>query len=106
VTSIPTEDGPVPTAEITVTNNEEASRYEAWVEERLCRIDYELRGDVIAYLHAGVPSELEGRGIAAALTRAALEDARRRHLRVVPVCSYVRAYIGRHSEYLPLLANR
>ena len=88
---------------IAVTNNEAAQRYEASVDGLLSRLQYERRGERIVYLHTEVPDALEGRGIASALARTALEDARARHLTVVPYCPFVRAYLQRHPEYLPLV---
>jgi hypothetical protein len=36
--------------------------------------------------------------------RGALEDARQRGLKVVPLCSFVRGYIERHPEMQDLVA--
>lgn len=48
-----------------------------------------------------VPSELEGRGIAGALVRSALERvAETEGDRVRPSCSYVGAWIRRHPEWM------
>ena len=38
------------------------------------------------------------RGLGAALVRAALDDARDRGFRVVPICPFVEAYVRRHPE--------
>lgn len=89
---------------VVVGNNEAEQRYEARVHGRLAVIDYRLAGDRIALIHAGVPKELRGRGLAARMTRVALEDARARHLAVIPRCPYVAAYIRRHPEYRDLVA--
>ncbi|MGL6289857.1 MAG: GNAT family N-acetyltransferase [Silanimonas sp.] len=48
---------------------------------------------------------IEGRGVAAALTRAALDWARGQGLRVDPFCPYVDAWMRRHPEYEPLRAS-
>jgi uncharacterized protein len=88
---------------IEVTNDQAAQRYEAHIDGELALIQYELRGDHIYILHTEVPEALEGRGIGGALARAALEDARARHLTVVPHCPFVSAYIRRHPEYLDLV---
>jgi hypothetical protein len=53
-----------------------------------------------------VPPELCGRGIAEALVRTALEETRRRGVRVVAECSYVAAFIRRHPEFQSLIADR
>ena len=89
---------------VVVGNNEAEQRYEARVNGRLAVIDYRLAGDRLALIHAGVPKELQGRGIAARMTRTALEDARARRLVVIPSCPYVAAYIRRHPEYRDLVA--
>ncbi|HET8797191.1 MAG TPA: GNAT family N-acetyltransferase [Thermoanaerobaculia bacterium] len=44
-----------------------------------------------------------GRGIAGALVKHALDDARARGLKVIPRCSYVRAYIEKNAEYRDLV---
>ena len=74
------------------------SRFESRVDGRLCVADYWRAGDVLVMTHTEVPHELQGRGIAAALVEAALEEARRLHLKIDPRCSYVRAYMKRHPE--------
>ncbi len=53
--------------------------------------------------HTGVPEAIGGRGVAAALVRAALDYARSEGLRVVPQCSYSAAYIQRHPEYADMV---
>jgi len=82
-----------------VTRNEAHSRWEAVVDGHLCIIDYRLDGQALILPSVRVPAAVEGRGIAAALTRAALDWAREESLRVVPVCPYVIAWLRRHPEY-------
>jgi predicted GNAT family acetyltransferase len=60
-------------------------RFQARVEGQACVIDYELADGVMTITHTGVPQALEGRGIAAELTRAALAHARQAHLKVRPL---------------------
>ncbi len=79
-------------------------RFQALVEGRPCVIDYELAGGVMTITHTLVPQALEGRGIAAELTRTALAHASQAHLKVRPLCSYARVYMQRHPETAPLLA--
>jgi uncharacterized protein len=56
--------------------------------------------------HTVVDPAFAGRGLAAQLAAAALDDARAAGLTVVPTCSYVAAYIERHPEYTVLLSDR
>ncbi len=90
-------------ATIDVTHNSNGHRFEAVVDGLLCRADYDLVDGVMRMTHTGVPSELGGRGIAAALVEAALAHARANALKVEPWCSYVRVYMQRHPEAQPLL---
>jgi predicted GNAT family acetyltransferase len=91
---------------VVVRDNPPASRYEANVDGRLAVIQYTLTGEKITLVHTEVPEELEGRGIASQLARFALDDARARGLRVIPVCPFVSAYIRRHPEYQDLVLAR
>src|SRR5205085_2303918 len=68
---------------IEVTNDEATQRYETRVDGAVALIQYERRGDRIVFLHTEVPAALEGHGVGSALARAALDDARARHLTVV-----------------------
>jgi len=90
-------------ATIPIRHNPQASRFEAEDDGYLARCDYRMQDDLMLLVHTEVPPPLEGRGIAAALVRAALEHADAEGLRVQPRCSYVRAYLARHPEYRRLL---
>lgn len=89
----------------TVTHNESGHRFEATVDGLLCRCDYRMHGDTMMLVHTEVPPQLEGRGIASELVRAAFEFARERGWDVLPVCSYVRTWARRHPEYESMLAG-
>lgn len=67
-------------------------------------VDYTVDDGVMTITHTGVPSEIGGRGVAAALVKAALDTARSNGWRVIPACSYAAAFIKRHPEYADLLA--
>jgi predicted GNAT family acetyltransferase len=91
--------------QIEVVHNQAAERFEAVVEGRLAKANYRLDGNVMRMVHTEVPRELQGRGIAAALVKAALGHAREHGLKVAPVCSYVRAYMRRHPETAAQLSD-
>lgn len=82
-----------------VTHNESARRFEVALGDELAELDYYLRDNTMVITHTGVPRAWEGRGIAAALTKTALEYARSEGLTVAPLCSYVAAYMRRRPEY-------
>jgi predicted GNAT family acetyltransferase len=90
-------------ADINVSNNVAQSRFEATVNGRTAFIKYRRSGETITFIHTEVPAELEGQGLAAKLTRAALDDARAKQLKVVALCPYVAGYIRKHAEYQDLL---
>lgn len=89
---------------ISVTHDTAHSRYTATVDGVLCVLDYLLQDGVMTITHTGVPNEVGGRGIAAELTRVALDSARAQGLKVRPSCSYAAVYMRRHPEYNDLLA--
>ena len=90
-------------AEVTISDNQAESRYEAVVEGRMAVIEYERQADRIAFIHTEVPPELEGHGLAAMMAKRALDGARAAGLAVIPLCPYVASYIRRHQEYLDLV---
>jgi predicted GNAT family acetyltransferase len=83
----------------------EAKRFEAVIDGHACCLDYLIDGSTMRIHHTEVPSPLEGRGIAAALTRAAIDHARANGLRVQPLCGYARAWLRRHPEHADLVAR-
>lgn len=88
-----------------VRHNASVQRFEVVIDGALARADYRMHGNVMRIFHTEVPHHLEGRGIAGAMVRAALEHARAAGLRVEPACSYVRGYMQRHPETHDLLAH-
>jgi predicted GNAT family acetyltransferase len=53
-----------------------------------------------------VPYEFRGHGLAGKITQAGLEYARAKSLRVIPMCSYVAAYIRRNPQYAELTRHK
>lgn len=87
-----------------VTHNATIQRFETRAGDGpLSFLSYTFEGDCVVFDHTFVPDELRGRGIAAKLARAALEEARQRRWKVVPRCSYVAAFIKRHPEFAHLV---
>ena len=83
----------------------EANRFEAVVDGGACCLDYLIDASTMRIHHTEVPYPLEGRGIAAALTQAAIDYARANSLRVQPLCAYARAWLRRHPEHADLLGG-
>jgi predicted GNAT family acetyltransferase len=82
-----------------VVHNEAQHRYEMPTENGLAIAVYHQRGDSRVFTHTEVPPADEGKGHAGRVVKAALDDTRRRGLKIVPACSYVVAYMRRHPEY-------
>jgi uncharacterized protein len=86
-----------------VVNNTDASRFELHVDGRIGILEYSVDGDRLRLFHTEVPRELRGRKLGEVLARAGLDYALSEHLRVVPICPFVRAYLTRHPEYESLV---
>jgi predicted GNAT family acetyltransferase len=90
--------------EIQLTDAAERSRYEAHLDGELAGfILYRRSDERIALVHTEVAPAFEGKGIAAALARHALDDARAAGLQVRPLCPFVAAWISRHLDYLDIV---
>ena len=80
------------------------SRYELTVDGELAGVaDYRDRAGRRIFVHTEIDSAFSGRGLGNRLVSAALDDATERHMRVVPRCPFIRAYIERHPGYRSLL---
>ena len=88
-----------------VVDNQEKSRFELEVTDGHAIADYRLEGGTIVMTHTEVPGELRGQGFGEKLARGALDLVRKRGLKVVPRCPFIRKFIEKHAEYADLLAN-
>jgi predicted GNAT family acetyltransferase len=88
-----------------VIHNQEAHRYELWLEDkRIGLADYSLMPGERHFVHTEVDPSQQNKGYAADLMREALADVRANTKdKVVPVCSYVVMYMKRHPETHDLL---
>lgn len=89
--------------EYIIKHNEAEQKFETEVDGHKASVEYMSRDSSIIILHTWVPQPIGGRGIAAALTKHALEYAKQNQLKVIPSCSYTQTYIKRHKEYESLL---
>jgi uncharacterized protein len=72
------------------------SRYELRVGDRVIgRLAYQRQDSTVAFTHTEVDKACEGRGFGTRLVRDAVADSEAAGLRVVPLCSFVRAYLKR-----------
>lgn len=89
-----------------IVQNEAESRFETWIEGKLCKLDYMQDGDTFVITHVGVHPDFRGLGIAGKIVQAGLEYAKERSLRVIPMCSYAAAYIRRNPKYMELTRHQ
>jgi uncharacterized protein len=89
-----------------VKHNEAEDRFETWIDGQLSKLDYMQDGNTIVMTHVGVHPEHRGRGVAGKLTQVALEYAKEKSFRVIPMCPYIAAYIRRNAQYEELTKQR
>ena len=80
-----------------VQHRPDRSRFEAVVDGTTAYLSYERGPTAVAMTHTIVPPEIGGRGIAADLTRTAVDWAQEQGLQVDPRCSYVRSWLAKHA---------
>ena len=93
---------------ITITRREDGpdGRYEARVagREGSGELTYLRKsgGKLIAD-HTGVDDSLRGTGVGKALVERLVADARSENVKIVPLCSFVKAFFRRHPEWADVL---
>ncbi|MFA6266435.1 MAG: GNAT family N-acetyltransferase [Pseudolabrys sp.] len=87
----------------TVRDNPARNRFELATDAGTAIANYRRDDRTITITHTEVPRAVEGRGIGSQLVRGMLDQIRQEGRKVVPLCSFVAAYISRHPEYRDLL---
>lgn len=90
---------------VVVTRNEDENRWEARVDGALAGFAaYHLTDELVVFTHTEVDPAFEGRGVGSALARHALDEVRAEgNRKVMPLCPFIKAWIGRHREYVPMV---
>jgi hypothetical protein len=90
--------------DVEVTDNPDKARFEILADGEVAGfVLYHLRGNEIAFTHTETDDRFRGHGLASQLVRTALDDARARHLAVLPYCPFLRSWITEHREYADLV---
>ena len=89
-----------------VIHNEAEDRFETWIDDQLSKLDYMQDGNTMVMTHVGVHPEHRGQGVAGKLTQVALDYAREKSFRVIPMCPYIATYIRRNPQYEELTKQR
>jgi uncharacterized protein len=92
---------------VEIRDSPEERRYEARIDDELAGwVEYGRVGSRLVALHTEVPPEHGGKGIASALVRRVLDDARAGGYTVTPRCPFFAAHFKRHPEDADVLAQR
>jgi len=86
--------------EYKIIHKPEDQRFETTVEGSKGFVTYEITDFDLDITHTIVPHAIEGRGVAAALVKAAYDYARENGLICMATCSYAYVWLKRHPEYM------
>lgn len=76
------------------------STYEIREGDKAAGVAHYVQGEGnVAFDHTVVLPEYGGQGLGGRLARFALDDAVANGQRIVPVCSFIAAYVKKHPEY-------
>jgi predicted GNAT family acetyltransferase len=90
------------TDEVKVRDNRELQRFELPVGGEIVFADYRRQPGRLVITHVETPPALRGGGLASQLMQGVAEEARAEQIKVLPLCSYARAWMSRHPEYRDL----
>ena len=93
---------PIP---VEIVDVPEANRYEARVGDAVAGwVDYRRVRDRLVALHTEVEPAIGGQGIASALVRRVIDDARAAGISITPRCPFFVAHFERHPEDRDIVA--
>ena len=79
-------------------------RYVATLEGHEAEMAYSRASqELIIIDHTGVPDALRGKGIGQALALHAVEEARKGGWKIIPLCPFFKAQVGRHPEWADVI---
>ncbi|HVV80946.1 MAG TPA: GNAT family N-acetyltransferase [Pseudolabrys sp.] len=88
-----------------IRDNPALHRFEMDTEAGPAIVTYRREGGVLKLIHTEVPKALGGKGVGSALAKGVLDMIRARGDKIVPLCDFMRGYIGRHPEYADLVVK-
>jgi predicted GNAT family acetyltransferase len=88
-----------------ITHNESQRRYELEIDGELAAIaEYTPSDGTLIFDHTYTEPAFRGRGLAAQVVRAALDDVRKGGHKIVPSCWFVAEFIDENPAYADLVA--
>lgn len=94
-------------SDVVTSHNPDEHRYEAHLDDELAGFaEYQLTDELVVFTHTEVDPRFEGKGVGSALARFALDDVRAEGSRkVLPLCPFIKGWMGKHPDYLDLIAD-
>lgn len=86
-------------------HDEKVDRFEVFESGQIAYLQYDEKDGILDILHTVVPPQLEGQGIARALTEGAVRYATGKDLKIRPTCSYAKTFFARYTQYDDMLAE-
>jgi predicted GNAT family acetyltransferase len=78
----------------------EKNRYELRDGDKVAGFaNYTLAPDQVVFTHTVIDDKYEGQGLGSRLARHVLDDAAASGKRIVPVCSFIAAYVRKHRDW-------
>lgn len=95
---------PMSDAAVQVSDNRDASRFEATLDGRLAGFaEYQLTDELVVFTHTEVLPAYEGQGVGSALAHYALDQVKADGTRkALPTCPFIEGWIQRHPDYLAI----
>ena len=87
-----------------VVDNAAEGRFELTERDLVAVADYRVQEGRMILPHVEAPPALRGTGAAGRLMEGVLDAARRRGLKIVPLCPYADAYLRRNPKHEDLRA--
>lgn len=91
--------------DVVISDNPPRRRYQLTIGDQMAMLTYKRTPGVIELIHTAVPTALQHHGLANALAKRALDDARAAQVRVIATCPYVQAFLREHPEYESLIGS-
>jgi predicted GNAT family acetyltransferase len=88
-----------------VHDNPALHRFEMDTEAGPAIVSYRRDGKVLKLIHTEVPEAMAGKGVGSRLAQGVLNLIRANGDTIVPLCDFMRGYIGRHPEYADLVVK-
>ena len=88
------------------SDNTAAHRFELAFANGTVVVEYEPALGALTITHTKVPKALEGRGLGSRIAGLIVAEARRRGVRLIPVCPFFAGYLKKHPEHGDIVASQ